>query len=366
MRLNHSANDARLQVRLYFNLRDKLLSHQVGLRCDGYVIPPRTRRQRTAVLPHRAKPPESVANRSATATKVGVISLPTHGAVNEADDVENDNGNAAVPINDALPPSDSHIPELAMKLARRDEKGFQSPPSFGEAPHPSFRPLPSKPSQPLFTPLRDQAAYFFFAYYVESEPPMSDIYLKWLSRLFGREPPGQILNSVVESVGLAGMANVHHAPGLMVKAKQQYGRALAITNETLRDPVKAKADSTVIAILFLGLFEVSPSSLTKRPHPFQIDPRTSQLTGDQTISYQDWRSYYSWKAHIDGAVTLLRLRGQEQFDHEFGNVIFIKLLFQLVGSNPHSSKVCTPTDDITDRWMYSERDPSPVNLCQMA
>lgn len=104
--------------------------------------------------------------------------------------------------------------------------------------------------------IQDQAAAFFFANYVLSDPPFSNTYLRWLSRLHAEESSGDIVNAAVEAVGLAGMANIYRAPGLQIEAKRRYGRALARINRALRDPVEVTADSTLVGILTLGLFEV--------------------------------------------------------------------------------------------------------------
>jgi len=161
-------------------------------------------------------------------------------------------------------PSTTNDPsKLPTLVARRSEKGSECPPGFSVSHNLLFFPRPSDPSQSLSMPLSDQATYFFFAHYVPSEPPFSNIYLKWLSRLYWWESSGQILHSVVESVGMAGIANVYHASDLMIKARHQYGRALTIINEALSDPVEVKADSTIVAILLLGLFEVSSSSISR-------------------------------------------------------------------------------------------------------
>lgn len=124
--------------------------------------------------------------------------------------------------------------------------------------HPAlpFNP-PAMPPQPLSGSLNERAVNFFFAHYVLSDPPFSHSYRRGLSQLYNGESTNQILHLAIESVGLAGMANVHRAPHLMRDAKRQYGRALALTNKTLTDPVQVKADSTILAVLFLGLFEVS-------------------------------------------------------------------------------------------------------------
>jgi hypothetical protein len=139
-----------------------------------------------------------------------------------------------------------------------------TPPSQGSLATQQTHP---EPQNALSWPLKEQAASFFFANYVLSDPPFADTYLRWLSRLYWRESGSQILHAVVEAVGMAGMSNVNHAPHLLKEARYQYGRALTITNKALRDPLEATTDSTIVAILFLGLFEVCPHSISKAPLP---------------------------------------------------------------------------------------------------
>lgn len=42
------------------------------------------------------------------------------------------------------------------------------------------------------------------------------------------------------------------------------------------------------------------------------------------------RSMESWTQHIDGAAALLELRGEDQFQHQFGLRLFIQLRGQIV------------------------------------
>ena len=62
---------------------------------------------------------------------------------------------------------------------------------------------------------------------------------------------------IIEALGTAGLANVANASNLAIRAYQDYGRALAMTNGALCDPHRAVKDDTLIAVWFLGIFEVS-------------------------------------------------------------------------------------------------------------
>lgn len=52
------------------------------------------------------------------------------------------------------------------------------------------------------------------------------------------------------------MARINRRPELKRAAGEEYGRALIATNNALRDPVSAKSDSTLGAVILLGMYEV--------------------------------------------------------------------------------------------------------------
>lgn len=113
-----------------------------------------------------------------------------------------------------------------------------------------------QPSIALLQPINDLAASFFFANYALPGPPISDGNHDWLVRTYGELHPRNALRVTVEAVGMAGMANIFHDPYIVPKAQAQYGQALRATSHALRDPVEVTADTTLMATLLLGLFEV--------------------------------------------------------------------------------------------------------------
>ena len=62
--------------------------------------------------------------------------------------------------------------------------------------------------------------------------------------------------ATIASVGMAGISNVKKDPHLMAAARQKYISALRMTNIALQDPVSARTDQTLTAIVLLGIFEV--------------------------------------------------------------------------------------------------------------
>jgi hypothetical protein len=107
---------------------------------------------------------------------------------------------------------------------------------------------------------------------------------------------------------MVGISNVSYAPEVAAKAKVQYGRVLSAASQSLEDTVLSTADSTLMIVLLLGLFEF--------------------------VSFDSWDRYRSWTAHMAGATTLLELRGRDQFESELAVPLFIQLRSQIVSTLP--------------------------------
>lgn len=103
---------------------------------------------------------------------------------------------------------------------------------------------------------------------------------------------------------MAGISNVYYAPQVFSKSKEQYCRALAALNYALGDPVIAVADTTFMAVILLSMFEV--------------------------INFDTWDRYAYWAAHVQGALTLLELRGKEQFSQKRGGLLFVLIRSQIL------------------------------------
>jgi hypothetical protein len=108
--------------------------------------------------------------------------------------------------------------------------------------------------QPLSLPLRELAANFYFTHYSYGGPPLSSGFCSWVAGVYAeRKHP---LSTIIEAIGMSAISNTHFAPHIAVHAKENYGRVLAATTRVIMSPVGAVADTTLMAVLLLGLYEV--------------------------------------------------------------------------------------------------------------
>jgi hypothetical protein len=114
------------------------------------------------------------------------------------------------------------------------------------------------------------------------------------------------LNVCMQAVGLAGFSNISGSPGLLKEARKNYTIALRLTNAALGSPIEAKKDSTLLAIMILGLFE--------------------------TVTGQNQKSLTAWAQHINGAAALVKFRGLSQFNTVAGLRMFIQVTSSLLVS----------------------------------
>lgn len=114
----------------------------------------------------------------------------------------------------------------------------------------------------------------------------------------------ETLVASMNAVGLATLSNAVHAPELMVRARKGYVHALQLTNTALRSPVDAKKDSTLFSVMILGIYE--------------------------TVTGSNERSLAAWTEHINGAATLVKLRGMEQLQTVVGQRMFLQVTSSLM------------------------------------
>ena len=128
------------------------------------------------------------------------------------------------------------------------------------------------------------------------------------------------LSASIEAVGLASLSNELGSLELSERARKRYVHAIQATNTALQDAVKARKDSTLIAVLLLCLYEVM--TCTSRP------------------------AMCLWENHVKGAMALVRLRGRQQMQSQLG----LKLLNQVTASvviSSHRSKSEIPPELVT-------------------
>ncbi|KAF7853332.1 uncharacterized protein EAF02_011986 [Botrytis sinoallii] len=126
-------------------------------------------------------------------------------------------------------------------------------------------------------------------------------YLKDLCRNGGLD---EALSTSMTAVGLAGLANRIKSPQLLGEARQEYMIALRRVNGALRSPTDAVKDSTLLSIMVLAVFE--------------------------TVTCTNRLSLKAWTEHINGASTLIKLRGPSQFKTRVGVGLFMQITAHLL------------------------------------
>lgn len=54
----------------------------------------------------------------------------------------------------------------------------------------------------------------------------------------------------------------------------------------------------------------------------------------QTLNFKTWERYRYWSAHINAGLTLLELRGPDQFQRRRGVQLYMQIRSQVVSSKP--------------------------------
>ncbi|KAG9691787.1 hypothetical protein KCU95_g4662, partial [Aureobasidium melanogenum] len=114
------------------------------------------------------------------------------------------------------------------------------------------------------------------------------------------EPNNKHLVAGIKAFGIANLSKHYSDKRLLISAQHQYATALNLTNLALRDPVQVKRDETLLAILILTNYET--------------------LTGGVT------RTLDAWEQHVNGASSLLNLRGLDGVQGTAGRVITLHVI----------------------------------------
>jgi hypothetical protein len=107
---------------------------------------------------------------------------------------------------------------------------------------------------------------------------------------------------LIKSISAVSLAYLHyqkHSESAQAEARLQYVDALKLTGKALQSPELATKDSTMVSILLLDLYE-------------KITSREPQYDG-------------AWAAHIKGALSLVQLRGDEQYRNPDGLRMLVRL-----------------------------------------
>jgi hypothetical protein len=150
------------------------------------------------------------------------------------------------------------------------------------------------PTVTIHPSLEERGINYFFGNSVSDKIGGSFYYLNSVVR----HGIDDVLKACVVSTGLAALSNASKSPQLMGHARKEYSLALRHMNAALASPTDAIKDSTLIGIMILAFYESTAGAwmLTLR----------------------------AWTHHINGAATLVRLRGRSQFRTHVGRGIFLQ------------------------------------------
>jgi len=115
-------------------------------------------------------------------------------------------------------------------------------------------------NDPLFSVLppcsfeEGAASFFFNECILDGDTPSHPIYSR-LPAMYNSQPPTSPLYQIITALGLSSLSLATKSPQVMIKANARYAEALISINTSLRDPVLAKDDQTLIVVMLLGMYE---------------------------------------------------------------------------------------------------------------
>ncbi|CZR55859.1 related to negative acting factor [Phialocephala subalpina] len=175
--------------------------------------------------------------------------------------------------------------------------------------------IPFLAVNPCFSP-EEQATCFFFQNYVLGDDSFATGSFEFLPNVYLTGEIGIALSDSLAALGLVGLAHFYKASSLELTAKFKYHSAMRTLSAQLRNLESAKSDQTFIAIMLLAYYEVNT-----------CDSRQSMET---------------WTKHINGAVTLMQLRGFDSLRTPVGYHLFKQLRTQVIINCSHRHATIPP------------------------
>lgn len=151
--------------------------------------------------------------------------------------------------------------------------------------------------QHLSVPYEDQAFKYFMdscATGLEQPPFSSQAYHQHLSTN-GVHP---LVATTMTALGMAGLANLRMDPALKRQATQWYLKSIKMVNAAIADPEKARNDTTLVGVHLSSMFEATSND----------------------------KSLAGWSNHVEGAASLVKMRGKEQFSTLAGRRMYIQTI----------------------------------------
>jgi hypothetical protein len=130
-------------------------------------------------------------------------------------------------------------------------------------------------------PVGLRARESFFAHHVLGSSKTWD----FLEPYYNATSSPDHLSYSIDAVSLAYLSHQARSDDILASARKTYGRALTLTRKALQSPESVTTDPTILTSLLLDMFE--------------------KITNTQP-------RYESWLSHLNGALTLVNMRGLDQ------------------------------------------------------
>ncbi|KAI9748881.1 MAG: hypothetical protein M1835_001691 [Candelina submexicana] len=184
-------------------------------------------------------------------------------------------------------------------------------------------------------PEKEALCYWFLHFVMLPRHPDSICgYMEHLLPLYQNAKVDSLLSLITSASALSSLGKVHGRKSLMPVANKMYGRALIAAQSSIYDPVEAKKDETLMAVMLMSLYEVS--------HP--RNPQSTGIRDDLRSSHQGMvcscpnliflkainMPRHGKDYHTDGAVALAKHRGEEQLQSEMSRNLLQAVRTQMV------------------------------------
>ncbi|KAN0110495.1 hypothetical protein V8E51_006882 [Hyaloscypha variabilis] len=145
--------------------------------------------------------------------------------------------------------------------------------------------------------IEDRGINCFLNNWVSKGGGPSHGYFNYCHELLAEDTMGSVLQTSIIASGLAIEANKNRDSQLLFLARCNYALALSKINSALRSPTEAVKDGVLLSIIVVAVFEV--------------------CCGSHKLSMK------AWTEHINGASTLIRMRGRSQLKSQISRGVFI-------------------------------------------
>ncbi|KAF9634258.1 hypothetical protein BFW01_g5153 [Lasiodiplodia theobromae] len=210
--------------------------------------------------------------------------------------------------------------------------------------------------QGLSFSIENQATAFFFRNFVllPQHDETARGFFELIVPYYNSTPAESTFHLATHAVSLAVLGNYPGRSHLLQESASFYGKALQKAQKALQDPVQARSDETLLTIMLFVLYEVFQNH---KKRLLQVAAATYVEDFKNCAMHATNESISAWAHHIDGAVTLAKLRGPKQLESESSRKLF-QAVRALMLTN--SMQRCRPVEEFPGipGWAIQEENPA--------